>query len=573
MKNKVLSLLLMLALTVSLFAGCSGSDGETNNDGGDAQVEQGSEDKNEETGASEETGGTTEEAVEEAPAYDALDANVEGELTVMLWSGDGTYMEDIGHKDLLPEELGGQNQAAAYAVAKAFNEVYPNVKINVFAKADGPDDENGSWAQHKENFKAEHGHYPDVFAETDIPGMISKGLIADLSIFSDDPLYQTFNEAIMTAMSYGDFQAALPQYLLPWGVFVNKSLAEDNNLDVPDPDWTIDDYTDFVSQADMENFYGAMDTPFSFLNTGSTSLNASLSAGSEGDYVQLDSDEISSLIDYIPMWSDYAVYPQNELGNIPPEVMEANWSWSFKFFIENKLLTLAGDPWMMGDAAHPDEAHWGRAKAADWDIYPRPATEFQPETVGLVIDPFAVYNYAMDDGDPAMSDEEFAKTKLAYTFAAFWTGDTRAWQARADQEFLDGENLKTCLNDSFPFVTGEEFDKQMEVWYSAPIHQRYADADLMPGFHYVLELWNAGQFWDVSDKLYPWYHDFEGARRANLYEFENMWNVDVAGALRTEANWADNVKARLAEWDDLADERFAESHQAVLDGLAEFYQK
>ncbi len=545
MKSRILILFLVLTLTLTIFTPNT------------AKAEQGS-------------AGKTGEALS---TYQPLDPNIEGELTVMLWSGDGTYMEDIGNKDLLPEEIGGYNQAAAYATAKAFNKIYPNVKINVFAKIDGPNDDNGLWAQHKENFKAEHGRYPDLFPETDIPGMIAKGLIADLSIFSADPLYQTFNKKIMEMMAYGDFQAALPQYLLPWGVFINKSLAEDNNLDIPEPDWTIDDYTDFVSSADMENFYGAMDTPFSFLNTGSTAISYSLSQGAEQDYVQLDSEEIATLIDYIPEWADYAVYPQNDLGNIPPEVMDENWSWGFKFFIENKILTLADAPWMMGDAAHPDEAHWGRAKAADWDIYPRPATDYQPNTIGIVNDPFAVYNYAMDDGDPAMSEEEFIKTKLAYTFAAFWTADTRAWEARANQQFLDGEALKPALNDSLPFVTGEEFEKQMAIWYKIPIHQKFADPAAMPGFHYVLELWQAGQFWDVSDKLYPWFHDFEGTRRENLYEFNTMWDSEIAGALRTEANWADNVKARLAEWDDLADQRFAESHQAVQEGLARFYNK
>ena len=85
-----------------------------------------------------------------------------------------------------------------------------------------------------------------MFVETDLPGMVQKGLVADLSIFSDDPLYKSLNTAILDRLSYGNMVAGLPQYLLPWGVYVNKSLAEDNNLDVPEPSWTIDDYSDFV---------------------------------------------------------------------------------------------------------------------------------------------------------------------------------------------------------------------------------------------------------------------------------------------------------------------------------------
>lgn len=548
-------MLLILMLVVASLMSCSNGNNEAgNNVNSDVSVED-----------------TEPEVVE--PTYEGLDKDVEGELTIMLWSGDGSYLEDIGHKDLLPEELGGQNQAAAYAVAKAFNAVYPNVKINVFAKVDGPDDDNGSWAQHRENFKAEYGKYPDLFAATDLAGDIQKGLIADLSVFSDDPLYQSFNTSVMDMMNYDGFQAGLPQFLMPWGVFVNKSLAEDNNLDVPEPNWTMDDYTDFISQADMENFYGAMDTPFRLLNTGTKSINYSLTQQPTSDYVQLDSEEVAAMIDYVPVWSDYAVYSQNEIGNIPVEVMDEHWWWGYKFFIENKLLTLEGDPWMMGDAAFPNEDHWGRAKAEDWDIYPRPATDFQPNTVGVVLDPFAVYNYGMDDGNPEVSDEEFAKMQLAYTLASFWTGETAAWEARASQEFLDGEALKPALNDSFPLVTGDVFDEQMNIWYSTPNHTRFADASVMPGFHEVLTIWEAGQFWDVSDKAYPYFHDFEGARRANLVEWDTMWDVNISGAIRTEANWADNVKARLAEWDELTEARFQESFEALKAGLAEFYGK
>ena len=553
MKKRVLALTLSVLLVAMSLAGCSTKTGDDN--------------------AATTAAPSTTEAVAQGPVYEVLDANVEGELTVMLWSGDGSFLKDIGKKNFAPEELGGQNQAAAYAVAKAFNELYPNVKINVFAKADGPDDENGSWAQHRENFKAEHGRYPDLFAATDLPGDVAKGLVADLSIFSDDPLYQSFNSSVMNLMNFNGFQAGLPQYLLPWGVFVNRSLAEDNNLDVPDPKWSLDDYTDFIAQADMKNFYGAMDTPFSFLNTGSKSMNYLLSKSPTDTFVQMDSDEIRALIDYVPKWSNYSVWPQQALGNIAPEVMDENWWWGFKFFINNKILTLDGDPWMMGDAAHPAADHWGRALAEDWDIYPRPSTPYQENTVGVVLDPFAVYNYAMDDGNPELSDAEKAKMKLAYTFAAFWTGDTRAWQARLDQQFLDGEALKTSLNDSLPFVTGADFDKQMAIWYTAPNHVRFSDASLMPGFQEVLSIWEKGQFWDISDKAYPYYHDADGTRRSNLYEWENMWNPDISGAARTDANWADNVKARLSEWNTLSNQRFKEAFSALNEGLKKFYNK
>lgn len=506
--------------------------------------------------------------------YESLDTGMEGELTIMLWSGDNTFMEDIGRREISVEDLRGQNQAAAYAVAQEFNKIYPNVKINIFAKADAPDDENGSWSQHRENFKAEYGHYPDIWAATDIPGDISRGLITDLSRFSDDPMYQKFNPSIMNMINYNGFQAGLPQYLLPWGVFVNRALAEDNNLDVPDPEWDIEDYTDFISQADMENFFGIDSPPLSFIETGTESIRYMMNKRTEGDYVDLDSDQVKDLVDYLPEWAEYSVFPQFDAGNVPQQIMDDNWWWGFKFFVAGKLLTLPGDPWMMGDAAHPNPDHWGRAYSTDWDIYPRPATEYQPLTVGVVLDPMVVYNYAMDDGDPEMSAEEEKKAKLAFTFMSFWVGDTKSWKARAEQLFTDGESTRTSMNDSFPFVSDTEmFNEQMNYWYSTETHQRFKDAALMPGFHKVLEVWQKGDIWDVSDKSYPWYFDFEGERRLNLYEWMGIGNADITGAGWADPNLADMVKSRLSDWNRNINENFVKSTDEMEAGLKTYYNK
>lgn len=500
--------------------------------------------------------------------YKALDTKVEGEIDIMMWSGDGTYIEDVGHLNLSPEDLKGQNNAAIYAVAKAFNEVYPNVKINVFAKSGGPD----NWYQEIENFKAEHGKYPDVYAATNLANDVARGFVADLSVFKNDPLYKSFNPAIMKAMNYFGFQAGLPQFLQPWGVYINKALAEENNIDVPDPDWTFDDYTDFVTSADNTNFWGSMDVETSFIRTGvNTFEKQMLNWSGTGDYVNVASDEVKALLDYIPEWASAAVWAQNDIGQVPAEVMDANWWWSHKFFMENKILTNAGDPWMMGDCAYADPTHWAACKSTDWDIYPRPATDYVGNTVGLVLDPMAVYNHCVNDGDVACSDEENAKIKLAYTFVAFLAGDSRAWQARADQTFLDGTVFKSAMNDSLPLVTGKAFDEQMAIWYQPSHHARFEDPAVMPGWHEVLRLWEDGQIWSVSDKAAVWTYDFEGASRAIIYEWDNIYNPEIAGARRTDANFPNEVKARLADWNTAWNQRHSESVQSLIDGLKEFY--
>lgn len=504
--------------------------------------------------------------------YEALATGIEGEITVMLWSGSGTYMEDIGHQNLTPADLKGQNEAAVYAMAKKFNETYPNIKINVYAKVGGPHDNDTPWAQELENFKAEHGKYPDIYAATDLSGDVARGMVADLSVFSNDPVYQSFNPSIMAMMNYYGFQAGLPQFIQPWGVYVNKELAEQNNIDIPPIDWNIDEYTAFATSGDNKNFWGAMDIPMSFINTGTKDINYSLfNYKGEGDHINLTSDAVADLLEYIPKWAKSAIWTQNDVGNVPVEIMESNGWWSYNFFKNGYCLTLDGDPWMMGDAANPTPGHWGTVQSNDWDIYPRPSTDYQDNTIGIVLDPMAIHNYAMDDGNPEWTEEEKTKLQVAYTFASFWAGSTEALKARAEQMWTDQGVEKTALNDSLPLVTGDEFDKQMEIWYSTPTHQRFADKNKMPGFQKVLELWEKGQFWDISDKAYPYYVMEDGTRREANYEWTYIYNVDIAGALRTDPNWLDQVKAKLPDWNAKINERYKLAEQQLRDGLKEFY--
>ena len=510
------------------------------------------------------------------PFYKTLDPNTEGSIDIMVWSGDSTYYEDIGAKEWAPEDMTSQNVAAVHALAKQFKQLYPKVKVNLWAKTDDPHGNGTSWYQEMENFKAQHGKHPDIYASTDLAGDVSLGLVADLTPFKDDPLYQSFNPSIMALMNYYGFQAGLPQFLQPWGVYVNKELAENNNIDVPEPDWTIDDYTAFVNSADNKTFWGAMDTPLSFIATGTTAINYRLNKyDGEGDYVDLASDEVAKTLAYVPEWAKSSVWAQFGLGNVPQEIMDDGWWWGFRFFCRNYILTLDGDPWMIGAASggKNEDGTWkvNAVESGDWDIYPRPATEFRGNTMGIVIDPMAIHNYAMDDNDPAWSEEEINKLKLAYAFGSFWCGATEGMKARAEMIYSDNGAPRSALNDSLPLVTGPAFDEQMAVWGSTKEHARYLDKDLMPGFQYVLELWEKGEMWDISDKTYLYHIIEDGTRVNNLHEWLSATNAEVLGVGTTDANWLDTVKAKLGDWNEAINARFVKAEGKLKEGLMKYY--
>ena len=570
-----LSLLLILAMMFTVVA-CGSSNSTDNSSsatGSTTTTSTTTDTKTDDAAATstETAGAEATEEVDTTPLYLTLDPETSGSISIMVWSGDSVYYEDLGHQDLADEEITTQNVAAVYAMAKKFNEMYPNVKINLWAKTDDPDSNDTSWYQEMENFKAEHGSYPDIYASTDLAGDVSKGLVADLSVFADDPMYQQFNSSIMELMNYYGFQAGLPQFVEPWAIWVNKDLAEQNNIDVPDPDWDIDEYTEFISSADGTTFWGEVELPRLTIDTGVETLIKQMNEYSgTGDRVDLTSDQVKDLLSYVPTWAKYTIWQQYGLGNVSDEIMNDGWWWGYRFFCRNYALTYEGDPWMLNSAA-VEGAETNVVESSDWDIYPRPSTDYVGNNIGVCVDPMAIHNYAMDDGNAEWSDSEIAQLTLAYAFGSFWCGSTEAMQARADQQYNDNGTLKSSLNDSFPLITGEEFDKQMDIWYSVDIHTRYGNAELMPGFQYVLELWEAGEMWDVSDKCYPYYVTVDGVQTACLYEWLNFYSADVAGVDVTDAGWLDNVLARLSDWNENINARFVESEQSIKDGLTKYY--
>jgi len=503
-----------------------------------------------------------------------LPKDIKGDISIMLWAGDSKDYKDIGHMDLDKDTLTSQNVASVYAVAKKFNETYPNVTINLWAKTGDPNQYNTpSWDQEIENFKTKNGKYPDIWASTGVVNDIKKGIVADLSVFKDDSTYKQYNQTLMGYMNYYGFQAGLPSYSIPWGVWVNKSLAEQNNISVPDPDWDIDDYTKFITKADNKEFWGTMGAATAFIETGTKDINYMIANyDGSGEYVNITTDAVQDLLEYIPKWVSVGIDAQAGLGAIDVEIIKESAGYDWNYFCNNRLLTLERSPWQMTSAADPAAKGVGTVSAEDWDIYPRPATDECDPTVGIVVDPICIHNYAADDKNMEWSQEEKDKLTLTYAFAQYWTASSEAKKAIAEQEYKSGTTYKSAMNDSFPVVTGDLYDEQMEIWYSIPAHERYADADKMPGFQKVVEIFKDEEAtWDYSDKCFPCTITEEGDTKACLYEWQNMWNGDIAGSFQTEESWVNDVKAKLSDWNTNINERFAQAQVQLQEALVTYY--
>ena len=496
--------------------------------------------------------------------------DTEGELTLFIWGGSSQLLRDVGRVYIAAEDLTGQYDAFIAATARAFNQIFPNIIINVYGRADGPYSHGIGWLQYRENFTLEHGA-PDIFAITNLTDDIRRGMVADLTVFEDDPRFQVFNPGIMDMLNIGGRQFGIPLGAIPHGVFINRTLAEANNIDIPSPQWTIDEYIRFISHSSPNEFYGAMGIPYTLINSGTRDFYYQLAnRGPNDPFVTINSQASRNLIARMPALIDHTLWPQNALGNVSAEFLNEHWWWGYRFFQMGRLLTHELEPWHLNDLGHEDPDWWGRAIMDDWDVFPRPSTPYMGNHLHMMLDFWGIRNIAMDDGNPILNEEEYNQLAIAWEFLVFMTGDTRAWEARAHQLFNSGGVMSHVVDNSLPMVLGGAFEEQMDLWFQSG-RERFRDPNAMPGFHYVLELWQQGAFSSIQTRTIPWNHEFEGTVRNIAHEWTNMGSYAVTGASDLDHNWIDMLFARLPDWERSINERWAEEWARVYEAIERFY--
>ena len=274
----------------------------------------------------------------------------------MTWSGDGKDHLDIGNNPLPANEVNALNVGMLQGIAKEFNKTYPNVKINLHTEIDDPASGGVSWSEKLINFKEAHnGVYPDVWASFNIIDDLNKGIVGDLSVFADDPDYQQFNPDLMNLMNYYGFQAGLPQYAIPWGIYVNRELANSINISSPATDWTWDEYTNFVSKAEAKcavgEVCGAYDA--SIMSPRGAFIERQLQVVEKGSEYQVNfaNDDFVYAISKLPIQSKAsamgALSGIVDSDPVAKAYMDKGGYWGYNYFKDNMVLTYDGDPWML----------------------------------------------------------------------------------------------------------------------------------------------------------------------------------------------------------------------------------
>ena len=168
-----------------------------------------------------------------------------------------------------------------------------------------------------------------------------------------------------------------------------------------------------------------------------------------------------------------------------------------------------------------------------------------------------------------MSKAEKAKLDLTYTFATYMTASTEAREAVYKQGWTEnGTKKSSSADDSFPVVTGDAYDDQMELWNNLPAHKVYKDKE---GFQKVVDIFKEGKSWDYVDKCWTKKISEHGEEIYTLQEWISCNDKDVAGAWMTDKNWADSVKSKLADWNTTINARIKKADAEFKTALKKYY--
>jgi multiple sugar transport system substrate-binding protein len=122
--------------------------------------------------------------------------------------------------------------------------------------------DQGTWDAGLTNL-ASQGQLPDVFWVFSVSAAVSNEWALDLTEFYEkDPDAQELYPTMVSSSKIGGRNYSYPAVLFPHMVFMNKTLFEKYNVDLPSTDWTWDDYFDLAEElSHPEEFYFGVSNP------------------------------------------------------------------------------------------------------------------------------------------------------------------------------------------------------------------------------------------------------------------------------------------------------------------------
>jgi multiple sugar transport system substrate-binding protein len=353
----------------------------------------------------------------------------EGKLTYLIWGGDIDVKQEQAKADL-------------------FTAKYPKITVEIVQQ-------NGAWPDILAAHKAD-GTFPDLFWNPDVGAFVTSDYAADISMFKDDVDYGVWNAALVKAANYGGFQAAMPIKYFTSGVYINKTLLEQNNIDMPSLDWSVADFTQITKDlAAVGGDFRAIGWPlWNSLFCTPDGIDRAIREGKDYDFGTAENIALQTARQ--EQWK----YSNDHLKTVDTKDYG---------FDGGKVGMIDDMSWGIGWYAL--QANDNKGLPFEWDYYPLPSLEAGGKQYQLAVSDFlSISNIAMSDGDRAVSDTEKAKLTAAYVLMKYLTINEEGYM----------ESLALGFN-SLPVFQSDAAITAFKATYKIPGK---------PGYTKVLEMMN-----------------------------------------------------------------------------------
>ena len=421
-----------------------------------------------------------EKLIEPYIPEEVLNANETINLLVYIEGKEG-IMRDIGNysndpeddtKKYHPRDIESPEMVRWFAAASAFKKIAPNVKINLMYTP------ISTYNRMIGDYKEAYGHLPELMWGTDhVVTMLQEGYCTDLSEYANSEYYHAYNEYFMTRFNFGNFQAAFPLSVDPWGVFVNLDILEDPTNPVVSSifedgyctneykEWvdnlTIDTFTDAVKKTNNEKHAGLSKVVEYFTSYAMPSINESFIKDGK---VDLTSDEVKEKIQHMlekeNELSQYCayVYDKNSTGSIAKDGYNVQpWNSTQDFALNHKFTFFAESPWALSNISNlitnavkkdsdgipvlDDNGNYipnKEARKTKIDFLPYPKADVNSDAyTGAAIEGLVVGNQFRMENGKKVPTQKNAKLKqdIAAYFAMFSSLDPHAINERKEIKY------------------------------------------------------------------------------------------------------------------------------------------
>lgn len=541
------------------------------------------------TGCKKDT--TTNKGHDDAGIMPELNYTGDLDILVYIQGMDGEF-RDIGSDKVVTSDLTEGNLQKYHAVAKEFNKIYPNITINLLYDNIEEYTNQVIKYQSSHNQKLPHiMHLPVTVQEG-----LANGYCADLSKYDYFKLYNAIDESVFDYFTFGDFVAAVPFYIYPTGIFVNKDILENNWIDTENllDNWTFDDMLNY-----LETVVGATGTSSNIGGTGvlsndmtdiiSSTINETLLTNQT---VNLNTNEIIDLIEKENELAQYSVWDYATKAIKPQYNQIKPWSYNTNF-IQDELYAMEMS--RSYAAGLYSQMIVEQNKVGSFDFLPFPkvtnddAEEFK---IGMIAEGLVVGNQCPLDtaGNENCTQADRDAEEAAAAFALFMAADTRAVESIATTEWLYQGEVISGNYESLPVIKKDIVYPYNENKTDAYDEETYTDENVTLN-DYQIQL-------NHYKKMTEAFNDQEGFQEVlrifkedkdNCYAYNTIprkvplatggqediledWNkrFDSFNAVGS-TGWVSSVTSQLAEWTRVTNENIQKAWQLLQDNVDSWY--